>query len=158
MQFLRREADGSHAFILTPLASDESAATQEPFFFHSPCVNFKLFILQRLFACLMRFHHVFRNLIAHFQIILRDIAFQYSHFEFHFFSRFIQPIGVVGSDLHLNQSFCRLPVCNKLQDDKQSKKNKTQTFYHNSVIVNSLFMVSLRIDKARKSSYHSVRN
>ena len=134
MQFLRREADGSHAFILTPLASDESAATQEPFFFHSPCVNFKLFILQRLFACLMRFHHVFRNLIAHFQIILRDIAFQYRHFEFHFFSRFIQPIGVVGSDLHLNQSFLWLPPCNYLHGDKcYQEKKKTYTFYHSSL-------------------------
>ena len=80
-------------------------------------------------------------------MILWNIAFQYSYFEFHFFSRLIQPIGVVGSDQYLNQPFRRLPVHNELHGNKQSKKNRTQTFYHNSVIVYSLFMVLPDIDR-----------
>ena len=42
--------------------------------------------------------------------------------------------AVVGSDLHLNQSFLWLPPCNYLHGDKcYQEKKKTYTFYHSSL-------------------------
>ena len=96
MQLLGRETNLNVMFIRFTIHNSNQTTVTESRIFHRSDINDRTSVFQLHGASFICWHHIAPEFIFHFHPILRNTIFIKLNFYLSLFSRFIQPVSMIG--------------------------------------------------------------